>query len=335
MKPFERLFNRLDNKKIDKTPNLNIVMLFAAKEIGVPYSKYCLDYKLLVEGNIVCAEKYGLDCVTTMSDSMREVSGLGGKVLYPDDDVPYNEEFLIKGRNDLNKLHPIQPCDSERMTDSIKAIEAYKQRLCDDYPIIGWVEGCMAEAADLYGVNNLLVDLIDEPDFILDLMEVCLEQEILFAKEQIKAGADIIGVGDAIASVAGPNLYRQLALPFEIKLLKAIKDMGAKTKLHICGNITPFLELIPSDYCDIIDIDWMVPLERAVELHGNKSCICGNYDPVAILLMSDENKVREAAAHCAEIGGDRYISSAGCEVPKYTPQRNLQVINELLLCSTP
>lgn len=34
----DRLFARLEGKPVDRVPNLNIVMLFAAKYAGVPYS---------------------------------------------------------------------------------------------------------------------------------------------------------------------------------------------------------------------------------------------------------------------------------------------------------
>ena len=330
MKPSERVLNRIKNEPIDKIPNLNIIMMFAAREIGVPYSKYCQNHRLLVEGNIVCAEKYGLDCVTTMSDPVKETSALGGKVIFPEDDVPYVEDFPIKNSQDLLKAHPVNPCDSSRMTESVRAIELYRKKCKDEFAIIGWVEGCMAEAADLHGVNNFLVDLLDDTEFVTALLDLCLEQAILFARDQIKAGADIIGVGDAIASVAGPIMYEEFALPYELKLLKAIRDMGAKTKLHICGNILPFIDLIPSDYCDIIDVDWMVPLEKVAAIHGQKSCISGNYDPVDVLLMGNKKKIAEAVESCARIGGEKYISAAGCEVPRRTPPENLKAVDDTL-----
>ena len=199
-------------------------------------------------------------------------------------------------------------------------------------PVIGWVEGCLAEAADLRGVNELLTDLVDDEDFVRDLMDLCLEQAIIFAKAQIAAGADIIGVGDAIASVAGPAYYRKFALPYEIKLLSAIRSMGAKTKLHICGNTTPFLEYLPVEYCDIIDLDWMVPLDRAAEIVQGRCALGGNYDPVAVLLQGTPEDVRAAVTACSRMGAQRYISAAGCEVPKATPEENfLAVANTLRL----
>ncbi|MEF9990225.1 MAG: uroporphyrinogen decarboxylase family protein [Christensenellaceae bacterium] len=327
----ERIFARINGEKSDRIPNLNILMQFAAREIGVTYSQYTQDYKLLAKGNIVCAQKYGIDCVTTMSDPMREAGDRGTEVVFPPDDVPYPKVDLIQDPQDLLKLKVIQPCDSKRMGDSVRTIEQYKKEVGGELAIIGWVEGCFAEAADLRGVNHFLLDLCDDGSFTKDLLDLCLEQAIVYARAQIEAGADIIGVGDAIASVAGPHMYRDLALGYEIKILKAIKDMGAKTKLHICGNITPFLADIPSEYVDILDVDWMVPLDEAIRLHGDKICISGNYDPVSVLLQGSTADIDKAVRDCAAIGTQKYVSSAGCETPKFTPQENLMQVHKTLI----
>lgn len=326
----QRVFSVLAGRQPDRIPNLNIIMQFAARETGVSYSSYCQDYRLLCAGNIACAEKFGLDCVTTMSDPMKEASAFGAKIIFPEDGVPYANEDLLADEKMLLKLKAVEPSLSERMSQSVSAVEFYRQRLGNDMTVIGWVEGCMAEAADLRGVNTLLMDLVINESFVYELMDVCLEQAVLFARAQIDAGADIIGVGDAIASVAGPVYYQKFALPYQIKLLSAIRGMGAKTKLHICGNVTPFLESLPAPYCDIIDLDWMVPLDRAAQLFGDTCALSGNYDPVAVLLQGTPESVRQAVIDCSNSGAARYISAAGCEVPKTTPAANLIAVAQTL-----
>ena len=329
----ERVYARIHNQPVDRIPNLNILMFFAAKEIGVPYSEYCQDYRKLVHGNIVCMREYGIDAVSAISDPLRESADMGLKIAFPEDDVPHEKEFLIKEKSDLLKLKPVSPADGRRMTDRIRAVNLFKKEVGDEFPIIGWVEGCFAMAADLRGVNSFLMDLYEDTSFTVDLLEICLEQAILFARAQIEAGADIIGVGDAIASVAGPFAYEELALQYEVRLLKAIREAGGMTKLHICGNTTPFLELLPAQHCDILDLDWMVPIDKAAELYGDITCINGNYDPVAILLQGSVQDVKNAVHSCVQTGGTKHTSAAGCEVPKHTPPANLMAVHEALFLS--
>jgi uroporphyrinogen decarboxylase len=329
----ERVYARIDNQPVDRIPNLNILMFFAAKEIGVPYSEYCQDYRKLVHGNIVCMKKYGIDAVSAISDPLRESADMGLDIEFPSDDVPREKEFLIREKSDLLKLKPVQPCNGRRMTDRLQAVDLFQKEVGNEFPIIGWVEGCFAMAADLRGVNSFLMDLYEDPDFVVDLLDICLEQAILFARAQIEAGADIIGVGDAIASVAGPMAYGDLALQYEVRLLEAIRKAGGKTKLHICGNTAPFLELLPAPYCDILDLDWMVPLDKAAELFGNITCINGNYDPVSVLLQGSVQDVNRAVKACVLMGGKKNTNAAGCEVPKHTPPENLMAVYDTL-CET-
>ena len=325
----ERVIARINNQPVDRIPNLNILMFFVTKEMGIPYSEYCQDYRKLVQGNIDCMRKYGIDTVSTISDPMRECADMGMEVVFPTDGVPHEKEFFIREKSDLLKLKPVPP--GRRMTDRILAVDLFKKEIGNEFPIIGWVEGSFAMAADLRGVNNFLMDLYEDPEFTTDLLEICLEQAILFARAQIEAGADIIGVGDAIASVAGPLAYQYMGgLQYEERLLKAIREAGGMTKLHICGNTTPFLELLPAQYCDILDVDWMVPIDRAAALHGNITCINGNYDPVAVLLQGSVQDVKDAVQACASVGGIKYTCSAGCEVPKHTPPANLMAVHEAL-----
>jgi uroporphyrinogen decarboxylase len=73
---------------VDKIPNMNIFMSIVAREAGVSYSEYVQDYRKLVEGNLICAEKYGLDSVSVISDPMRETAAYGADIVFPQDDVP-------------------------------------------------------------------------------------------------------------------------------------------------------------------------------------------------------------------------------------------------------
>jgi MtaA/CmuA family methyltransferase len=326
----ERVLARIKNQAVDRIPNLNILMFLAAKEIGVSYADYCRDYRQLVHGNIVCMQKYKIDAVSTISDPMRECTDMGMDVVFPLNGVPHERELLLKDKGNLTKVKPVAVESGRRMTDRVLGTELLKKEVGNDFPIIGWVEGCFAMSADLRGVNNFLMDLYEDREFVVDLLEICLEQATLFARAQIDAGADIIGVGDAIASVAGPDAYQDLALQYEERLLKNIRDAGGLTKLHICGNITPFLELLPVSLCDIIDIDWMVPLDKAGELYGDLTCVNGNYDPVAVLLQGKVPDIKDRVKQCAQVAGVKHTSSAGCEVPKDTPPENLMAVYEAL-----
>lgn len=328
MNSFERVMNRLEGKPVDKIPNASIIMQFAARRIGVEYDKYCLDYNLLVDGNLRCCEDFGLDFVCTLSDAAREASAFGADIIMGRDSVPALGKPLIEEYADIKNLTCKKAADAPRMLDRVMAVARYSREVKGIYPIIGWVEAPFAEAADLRGVNNIMMDVIDEPEFVKELMDITLCQGISFAREQVDAGADIIGIGDAVASLVGPAIYEEIVLPYEIKLLKSLKEMGVKTKLHICGNIEPCLALLPVDYCDIIDLDSMVSVKKAIELHP-KTTFDGNVNPVDILYKSPE-ELTKIVQDVLALGNEYYMFSAGCEIPRDTPHLNMALISKLL-----
>lgn len=326
----ERVYRRLEGLEVDRVPNLNILMQYAAKHIDVPYVKFATDYRYLVEANIKCCEEFDIDIVSTMSDPVREVADLGGQIVLKDNSVPCAISPLVKEFEQIKDLKLVDPLSSKRMYDRVQAIDLYKSEVGKEYPILGWVEGPLALAADLRGINETLLELMRKPKEIRELMDFTLEQGKLFAKAQVEAGADIIGVGDAAASLIGPKLYKKIALPYEIELINYIHELGAKVKLHICGNTTKILDLMAQTGCDIVDIDWMVDLKEAVKAFEGKASVSGNYDPVKVLLQGSRELVQSEVKRCIDDGGNRIFVSAGCEVPRETTLENMMTVKETL-----
>jgi len=330
MNPYERVLNRLKGNPVDKIPNLNIIMTFAANYINAPYKKYVTDYNTLVEGNISCCEKFGIDMVSAISDPCRELFDFGAKVVFPEDDVPFCKDYLIKYYSDIKKIKVKNPLKSKRMFDRIRAVSLFNVKVKGYYPILGWVEGALAEVADLRGVNELMLDFTDNPEFVIELLELCTEQEKEFALEQIKAGADFIGIGDAVASLIGPKNYCKFALPYEKRIIDEIHKAGAKVKLHICGDISKILDYVCDTGADIIDIDWMVDFNTAVKKFEGKSTASGNFNPVSILLEGNEKVVENAVISCINAGTNTTFIAAGCEVPRNTSIENMLTVDKVL-----
>ena len=142
---------------------------------------------------------------------------------------------------------------------------------------------------------------------------------------QIDAGADIIGLGDAIASIVSPAMYRKFALPYEKRIFDSVHEKGALARLHICGNTSKILPDMLASGADFIDIDWMVDYAKAAETFGDDASPVGNFDPVAVMHNGSEQTIKDATLHCLKVGGPRSFSAAGCEIPDGTPPNNLLV----------
>lgn len=330
MNAYERFQNRLQGQPVDRVPNFDIFMAHAAHHIGRPLSQYYLDYRVLVEANLAVLHDFQLDIVQAISDPYREAADLGLVVEFPEDNLPAAYHPLLADPADLNRLKPVEPAAGRRMNDRLEAVHALKAQVGGEVPVMGWVEGGLAEAADLRGVSQLLSDLYDRPEWVQALVDFCAEQAIAFARAQVEAGADIIGLGDAVCSQVSPKMYRQFGLPAEQRIFAAVRELGAVPRLHICGNTTRLLPDMLASGAAIIDLDWAVDLGRAVQVFQDQAAICGNFDPVAVMLQGSPETVRAAVQNCLQAGGSRLFSGAGCEIPDGTPAANLLAQSEAL-----
>lgn len=326
----QRSMNRLRGDAVDRAPNFAILMGYAAHHVGSKLANYFLDHRVLCRANFAMVEDFGVDILQAISDPYREASDWGLPVEFPEDGLPLRKSSLIVELGDIAKLHPIHPENGRRMSDRIDAIQFFHDQSRGDLPVMGWVEGALAEAADLRGVAEIMTDLYDHPEWLEELLERCAEVEIEFARAQISAGADMIGLGDAVASQIAPKMYRKFALPYEQRIFNAVHEMRALGRLHICGDTTRILGAMSETGADIIDVDWMVDYgaaAKAFEAAPDHPAVCGNFDPVQVMRYGDPGKVRQAVIACLQAGDKRCFIGAGCEIPDGTPRENMHALS--------
>jgi MtaA/CmuA family methyltransferase len=321
---------RLEGRPVDRVPNNCIIMGFGARYIGATYKEFVTDYRALTEAGIRCREDFDLDILSAISDPMREAEGFGADVVIPEDAVPYASAPLVASLSDLTKLKVKDPASCARMNDRLLAVRRYAEYAQKDCAVQGWVEGGFAEACDLRDLNNMMMDIFDEPEAVAELLDICTRQAEAFAVAQVEAGADIVGIGDAAASLIGPAMYEEFALPYEKRIVEAIHKAGGKAKLHICGDIGKLLDLAVETGADLIDCDWMVDFEEANRVFGDRCSACGNFDPVGVLLQGTPDSIRLSVEKCLAVSSPRAVIAAGCEVPVLTPPENLAAVAEAL-----
>jgi len=324
----ERALAHLAGRPVDRLPLMPITMMFACLQIGARYRDYCTDYRVLVEGQIRTAETFGFDYVNTMSNPAREAADCGATVEYFDHQpvAIVEEHALLADKTKLASLKVPDPLGGGRMHNGLRALALFQERVGKDKLIEGWIEGPIAEAADLRGINTLMMDFFDDAPFVRDLFAFVIEMELRFAREQIKAGADLIGLGDAAASLVGPQIYDEFVWPYEKKLVDGIHALGGKVRLHICGNTRRILEGIGKLGCSIVDLDSMAPILEARQKMAPGQILLGNLNPVTVLRNGDPAAVTAAIAQCHREAGAPFIVGAGCEVPRDTPPDNLRAL---------
>jgi MtaA/CmuA family methyltransferase len=324
----ERILAVLAGQKADHIPYMPITMMFAADILGVKYGQYARDHRIMVDAQIKTAELFGFDYVSTISDPAREACDAGAKIQWFEDQPPaiIEDAALFADMSALTRVNAANPIAGGRMEDRIRGVELLRRRAGKELFVEGWVEGPCAESADLRGLNRLMLDFHDEPAFVRELFELTVEAAISFAHLQIEAGADIIGIGDAAASLIGPGLYKEFVWPQEKRLVDAIHARGGRVRLHICGNTRRILDSMGELGCDMVDIDFLVPLEKARSTMGPLQTLAGNLDPVRDICNGTPESITHALEALQQQAGARWVVAAGCEIARGTPHENLRAL---------
>ncbi len=325
----ERALSFIKTGKSDRIPFHPLVMRLAASGAGIPFSKYCTDYRKQAEAMLFTAEKYGMECVHPAGWPYCEAIAYGLQVDFPYDDLPAAKRHLILDPvKDIGLIQWFNIENTPVLMNRVNGVAEYRKLAGGDLFICGHHEGMFAEYADLRGLSGACMDLYDYPDMMRETFIIIMDNAKRWGKLQIEAGADCMSIGDAVCSQIGPDLYNKFIFNIHRELTEYYHSLGAAVKIHICGDTSPILPSLIRTGAEIIDIDHMVHnIKEFVPLLGPEQVFCGNLDPVTCLEKgTPEDIITKAEEWIADTAG-RGILSGGCEITPDTPEENLYALS--------
>jgi uroporphyrinogen decarboxylase len=302
----------------DRTPFFPLLMSFAAKRSGLSYREFASDGSALAEAQLAMLERFSLDAITACSDAFRVSADLGGGLVFPDDTPPYLAKPLLREPSDLRRIkRPDVSAPLGRMHDRVASCAEMARAVGEECLVLGWIDLPFAEACSACGVSEFMLMLYDAPEFAHAILGFLTEIVIDFALAQLEAGVPMIGAGDAAASLISSEFYREFALPYERRVISAIKERDGLVKLHICGNTSHLAADMILSGADLYNVDHLFDFDAAMALYsGGGKAFKGNLNPVADVLQSGPDECyAKARGLVVKARGSRFMLSGGCEIP--------------------
>ena len=187
-------------------------------------------------------------------------------------------------------------------------------------------------SAYLMGLDNLLASFLIEPDMAGLVMDKVLECNMAIVRNAIRAGAEIIVLGDDYAHNGGPMMspavFERFILPRLAEMVKLIRNEGAFCIKHSDGDIYPLLETIVSTGCHGINpVEPIAGMDLATvkRLVGDRVCITGNIDCARLLPFGAPEQVEQAVVQAiADAGkGGGYILTSSNSIHSSVRPENL------------
>lgn len=146
--------------------------------------------------------------------------------------------------------YPFPDPDAEYRYAGVPAqVEAVRRQ---GLPVISSYDcGFFEQAHGLRGMDNILVDLLVNPDFAHALLEAIAVRKIGAAVQYARAGVDVLFIGDdwgyEKSTIMGLATWREYFRPLLARAVAAIRavDPGVIIAYHSCGHVEPVVpELI-------------------------------------------------------------------------------------------
>jgi uroporphyrinogen decarboxylase len=314
MNSVERVHLALRRQQPDRVPIVEFGVDDAVAKAAVPGCKDVAD----------CLDKLDMDLVGCPALFQRVVEHGDGTYLdewgvrYKSsrEIVAHPIEGPVKTLADARAYTPPDPDAPYRLGKLPELVRRYKGRRA----IAFHHRAAFMWSAFIMGLDNLLAAFLAEPETAVCLMDKVLECNMRIARYAIRAGAEIIVLGDDYAHNKGPlmspELFREFIAPRLAKMVDLIHDEGAFCIKHTDGYLYPILDMIIAagpDGLNPIEPAAGMELRRVKARYGARICLVGNIDCAQLLVHGTEEEVWEAVRRAiddAATGGGFMLSSS-------------------------
>ncbi len=307
---------------------------FCARAAGYTLRPYTTNAQALADSVLCYYERFKPDAVWVSADTWVSAEAMGAKVGATDDNQPFGGvgEPFVRSAADIDRFPAPDVSTQGRYPQMLEALSRVVEALGKDVFVVACFDQYpFSLAAALMGINAIMLKVLDDPPFVEALMQRCSDYAAAYARALGHAGADMLSGGDSPAGLLSPDLYRQLALPAETRLIASIKSNTRQpVSLHICGNATPILPLMAKSGADVLELDHAVNIDEACRIAGPDTALWGNLDPIRVLAQGTAESVRQKALETLQAvktaGHRRFVLSSGCTLAVETPAENLQAL---------
>jgi uroporphyrinogen decarboxylase len=154
-----------------------------------------------------------------------------------------------------------------------------------------------------------------EPVLAHRLLERITEATILYLRQKVAHGADLIQLFDSWAGIPGPRLYQTFAIPYLQRIVDALRPQVPVTLFSKGAWFA--LEDLAALQPHVIGLDWNHDPRAARARVGERIALQGNLDPTQ--LYAAPEVVAGATIDMLKAFGPRHIANLGHGVYPDTP----------------
>ncbi|MHC4983526.1 MAG: uroporphyrinogen decarboxylase family protein [Planctomycetota bacterium] len=235
------------------------------------------------------------------------------------------------------------PAPERFFVNEKRAAEAREQCLKnkDNYFVragLGW--GLFETCWGIRGFQNVLMDVVAEPDFFEELLDRITDQFLAYVDFTCRSLPEIDAImfgddwGEQRGVIVGPERWRKFFKPRWAKIYSRVHEHGKLTISHCCGSIVDIMGDIIEIGLDVLEsvqpeARGMNPYELK-KRHGDKLTFWGCLGSQSTIPFGTPDEIRaEVNKLCREMGkGGGYILAPAKALQPETPTENAAAVVE-------
>jgi uroporphyrinogen decarboxylase len=309
----------------DRVPSYPILGAYNARELGYSIKEFLTDAQKLAQSHIRAFEIYKPDVVAILADLNMEGEAAGTELVFPEDALCRTKKHVLEDKGNLAKLNLPEPSKDGRLPYYLEACEKVSAAITES-PVGSVLVGPWAIALTMRGAESLLMDTMNDPPFVHDLMRFATDLAKRFG-EAVSATKVGLSYSEAPASCSliSPKMYREFIKPYHKEMVDHFAKRKVGVTLHVCGYIDPIMKDLVETGCAAVSMDSPSSLEKMVQDTEGQVVIIGNV--ATDLFFSGTLEQMEAdIRRCVDIAADKsgFILASGCEVPPNAKKKLVQ-----------
>ncbi|AKL95698.1 methyltransferase, MtaA/CmuA family [Clostridium aceticum] len=327
LSPKERLNRVLNREGVDRPPcicpggMMNMVTTELIEEVEITFPQAHMNAEMMADLATAvyekgCFENYGVPfCMTIEAEDFGAKVDMGTNIY-----EPHVVEYMMSSVKEWKKVSKInfQQGRAKVVLDAIKLLKSKDRGV----PIIGNLTGPISVASSIMEPVVFYKELRKKNDEAHEFIDFVTDQLILFAKKQIEAGADIIGISDpsGTGEILGPKLFQEFAVKYINKIVEVVQKENIGTIVHICGRMKNVYGEVNEIKSDVLSFDSIVSMKEAKE-NLPERLLMGNVSTYTIE-FGEPRKVTELTQKCVKDGAN--ILSPACGLGMKSPLKNVR-----------
>ena len=178
---------------------------------------------------LIALDTFNHDYPVLLADNYNtEPEALGAKIAFAGYDSPTIVKPAIENKRDLARLKVPDPFKQGRLPYRLEICRIHKELLGECFPTVTSINAPFSMAVGVRGYEALIVDMIEDPDFVHILLEFCTQVVIIFGNAIKRVCGSYPSIVDAWSSIPNlsPELFLEFSFPYATRCVQAFNHSG-------------------------------------------------------------------------------------------------------------